>query len=92
MGVEVGLYAWIIGSALGVAALVGASETAYTMLRIVGAAVLIILGIQAWLATRRISEDTPVDVATAASRRWWQAGMTGAVLIGLGVRMALSKL
>jgi LysE type translocator len=45
MGVEVGLYAWIIASALGVAAVVGASETAYTVLRIVGAAVLILLGI-----------------------------------------------
>jgi threonine/homoserine/homoserine lactone efflux protein len=79
MGVEVGLYAWIIASALGVAAVVAARETAYTVLRIVGAAVLILLGIQAWLATRRISADTPVDVETAASRRWSQAGMTGAV-------------
>jgi len=79
MGVEVGLYAWIIASALGVAAVVAASETAYTVLRIVGAAVLILLGIQAWLAARRISEDAPVDVETAASRRWSQAGMTGAV-------------
>jgi threonine/homoserine/homoserine lactone efflux protein len=79
LGVEVGLYAWIIASALGVAAVVGASETAYTVLRVVGAAVLILLGMQAWLATRRTSEDTTADLEAAASRRWWQAGMTGAL-------------
>jgi threonine/homoserine/homoserine lactone efflux protein len=126
MGVEVGLYAWIIASALGVAAVVGASETAYTVLRIVGAAVLIILGIQAWLATRRVSEDTPAEsnvllttlllglLQGVVDGGWFLLGAalvgkarklfakakfrcrleraTGTVLIGLGVRMALSKL
>jgi threonine/homoserine/homoserine lactone efflux protein len=56
MGVEVGLYAWIIASALGVAAVVGASETAYAEFR------------------RRLERAT------------------GTVLIGLGMRMALTKL
>jgi threonine/homoserine/homoserine lactone efflux protein len=79
IGIEVGLYTWIIASALGVAAVVAASETAYTVLRIVGAVVLILLGIQAWLASRRISEDAPVDAGTGVSRGWWQAGMTGAL-------------
>ena len=34
MGVEVGLYTWIVASALGVAAVVSASEVAHTVLRV----------------------------------------------------------
>jgi threonine/homoserine/homoserine lactone efflux protein len=79
VGVEIGLYVWIIASAAGVAAVVAASETAYTVLRIVGAVVLVFLGVQAWLASRRISEDGQVDVTAAEPRRWRQAGVTGAV-------------
>jgi threonine/homoserine/homoserine lactone efflux protein len=79
VGVEVGLYTWVVASALGVAAVVAASTTAYTVLRVVGAAVLVVLGVQAWLASRRIREDTPVDVRPMASGRWWQAGTTGAL-------------
>ena len=79
VGIEVGLYVWILASALGVAAVVAASETAYTVLRIVGAVVLFVLGLQAWLASRRITKDTQVDAGPAASVRWWQAGMTGSL-------------
>ena len=79
VGIEVGLYVWIVASALGVAAVVAASENAYTVLRIVGAVVLFLLGLQAWLASRKITKDTQVDAGAAASGRWWQAGMTGSL-------------
>ncbi len=36
LGIETGLYTWVIAPALGVAAVVAASETAYTVLRYVG--------------------------------------------------------
>jgi threonine/homoserine/homoserine lactone efflux protein len=79
VGVEIGLYVWVIASALGVAAVLAASAAAYTTLRIVGAAVLIVLGIQAWLASRRITDDVAVDLDTTAPHRWLRAGMTGAL-------------
>jgi len=79
VGVEIGLYVWVLASALGVAALVAASETAYTVLRFAGASVLVLLGVQAWLASRKITADSSMDMAQAESRRWWQSGVTGAL-------------
>jgi threonine/homoserine/homoserine lactone efflux protein len=79
LGIEAGLYTWIIASAVGVAAVVAASETAYTVLRFVGAGVLLVLGIQAWLASLRIRDEAPIEVEPVAAERWWRAGLTGAV-------------
>jgi threonine/homoserine/homoserine lactone efflux protein len=57
-GIEVGIFAWALGAATGVAALVTASRTAYTGLRIVGATVLVVLGLQTlWYARRRRNAD-----------------------------------
>jgi len=78
-GIEVGLYAWVVASAVGVAAVLAASEAAYTALRVVGAAVLIFLGVQAWLAARRITEDSPPESVPGAAGRWWSSATTGAV-------------
>jgi threonine/homoserine/homoserine lactone efflux protein len=48
LGLEAGLYLWALAAGAGLAALVAASETAYTVLRVVGAAVLLLLGLRAW--------------------------------------------
>jgi RhtB (resistance to homoserine/threonine) family protein len=53
VGVVSGLSVWTIASALGVASLVRASQTAFTVLKVVGAAYLIWLGVQAIWAARR---------------------------------------
>ena len=45
-GIEVGIFVWAVLSGLGVAALVAASALAYTVLRAVGAAILVLLGLQ----------------------------------------------
>lgn len=47
LGLEVGIYAWALLAAAGFAALVAASEVAYLVLRVVGACVLIVLGVRA---------------------------------------------
>jgi threonine/homoserine/homoserine lactone efflux protein len=78
-GIEVGLYAWVAASAVGVAAVVATSDVAYTALRVVGAAVLVGLGVQAWLASRRITDDRPLESPPGAAGRWWPAAATGAV-------------
>src|SRR5918998_1492401 len=48
LGLEVGLYVWALLAAAGFAALVAASEVAYLVLRVAGAAFLIFLGARAW--------------------------------------------
>ena len=53
IGVNAGLLVWTFASALGVAAVVRASGTAYTVLKLVGAAYLIWLGFQALRSARR---------------------------------------
>jgi RhtB (resistance to homoserine/threonine) family protein len=60
-GVVSGLIAWTLAAALGIAAIVRASETAFTLLKLVGAAYLIYLGVQALRASRRgHGADMPV--------------------------------
>jgi threonine/homoserine/homoserine lactone efflux protein len=46
LGLEAGLYLWALFAGAGFAALVAASEVAYLVLRVVGAAVLLFLGIR----------------------------------------------
>jgi RhtB (resistance to homoserine/threonine) family protein len=55
LGVSMGLLVWTVAAALGVAAVVRASAIAFTALKLVGAAYLIWLGVQALLAARRHS-------------------------------------
>lgn len=53
LGLEAGLYLWALAAGGGLAALVAASASAYTVLRVVGAAILITLGLRAWRAAWR---------------------------------------
>jgi threonine/homoserine/homoserine lactone efflux protein len=53
LGVGVGLLGWAAATALGVAAVLAASSTVFTVLKIAGGAYLVLLGIQTLLALRR---------------------------------------
>lgn len=87
LGLELGLYLWALAAAAGFAALVAASEAAYLALRIVGAGVLLYLGVRslrsAWCERSRVDGDTAEDV-TADSRdgrrEWWRAFGEGVVV------------
>jgi RhtB (resistance to homoserine/threonine) family protein len=52
LGVNAGLSVWTVASAFGVASLVRASATAFTVLKLIGAVYLIWLGVQALRAAR----------------------------------------
>lgn len=66
LGLEVGIYLWALAAGAGLAALVAASETAYLVLRVVGAAVLIYLGVRAWrTAWADRGDDEPAAYATS---------------------------
>jgi RhtB (resistance to homoserine/threonine) family protein len=73
LGVNVGLLIWTAGAALGVAAVIRESAIAFNMLRLVGAAYLIWLGVQALRAGRRHS-------STATSPGEDPRGQMGGVL------------
>src|SRR4051794_41841795 len=69
LGVELGLYAWALLAGAGFAALVAASEVAYVVLRIVGAGVLVVLGLRAWrVAWRARAEGTAVGTVAGGGR------------------------
>lgn len=66
LGLEAGLYVWALLAAAGFAALVAASEVAYLVLRVVGAAVLLYLGARALRAAWRQREAAPAAEPGAA--------------------------
>jgi threonine/homoserine/homoserine lactone efflux protein len=76
-GMEIGLYAWALATAVGLSALVAASRTAYTAIQLAGAVVLVFLGVQAWLASRHVTDDMPFDGTASTPTRWWQPATAG---------------
>lgn len=71
LGLEFGLYLWALAAAAGFAALVAVSTTAFVVLKVVGAAVLLYLGLRAWLsAWRGGGHDRTVD--EPGGRGWWK--------------------
>ena len=81
LGLELGLYVWALFAGAGFAALVAASEVAYLVLRIIGAAVLLVLGFRAWRAAWR-GRGTPVAAEELPARhgRWWGSFAEGVVV------------
>ena len=65
VGVCTGLSVWTIAAALGVASVLRASDVAFTVLKLVGAAYLVWLGLQAIRAAR---ETSPLDASVAGDR------------------------
>jgi len=89
LGLELGLYLWALAAAAGFAALVAASEAAYWALKIVGACVLVYLGIRAWLAAWRERKSGANSVAAVAEDRG--PGAVKAFGEGLIVQLANPK-
>lgn len=85
LGLEAGLYTWALLAGAGFAALVAASEVAFLLLRVVGAAVLILLGVKAWLGVWRRESGalaTEADAAPVRARGWWRS-FAEAVMVSL---------
>jgi len=85
LGLEAGLYVWALAAGAGLAAFVAASEAAYTVLRVVGASVLLYLGVRAWLAAYRDDgRKHPLEPPAGDSSR-------GAFAEGLIIQLANPK-
>lgn len=60
LGVLTGLVLWVLAAALGLSAVLHASETAYTALRIVGAVYLVVIGVQSLRSRGRMPDAADV--------------------------------
>ena len=81
LGLELGLYVWALFAGVGFAALVAASEVGYLVLRVVGAAVLLVLGFRALRTAWRGGEPAAATPAPVPGRRrWWGAFGEGVVV------------
>jgi threonine/homoserine/homoserine lactone efflux protein len=89
IGLELGLYLWALAAAAGFAALVAASKAAYWALKIVGACVLVYLGLRAWLAAWR--ERKGAATREAAPLDYRGPGPVKAFVEGLVVQLANPK-
>src|SRR5436305_7417425 len=74
LGNSTGIFGWAVASALGVSALVAASEVAFAVLKVVGAATLIYLGVQSFRGRRSPAGERGVSPRRSAYRE----GLIGA--------------
>src|SRR4051812_1791564 len=81
LGNSTGILFWALASVLGISALVAASETAFVVLRITGAVVLVYLGVQALRGAKAVNEGEP-----AAGRSSY---VTGLVTSGANPKLAV---
>ena len=94
LGLESGLYVWIVAAGAGLAALVATSHVAYDVLRVVGATVLLALGLQAWRAAvrrRRDGRAEEIDLAELPAARLRLTGRRGTYALGLITNLANPK-
>ncbi|MEV4800200.1 LysE family translocator [Nonomuraea sp. NPDC049421] len=84
LGNETGILLWGLAAAFGLSALVVASQLAYDVMRVTGAAVLVVMGAQALWQARK-----PVPVAAVEGDA--VPGRRGAYLAGLGTCVANPK-
>jgi threonine/homoserine/homoserine lactone efflux protein len=86
LGLELGLYTWALFAGAGLAALVAVSQAAYVVLRVLGAAVLLTLGLRAWRSAGR------ADGGAGEGAPAWRRSRAGALAEGLVVQLANPKL
>lgn len=81
LGVASGVLVWGVAAAVGVSALLSASTVAYEVLRVVGAAYMVWLGVRLLRAALRGSEAVePLAAAGPSPWRGWQRGLLTNVL------------
>jgi threonine/homoserine/homoserine lactone efflux protein len=84
LGLEAGLYVWALFAGAGFAALIAASEVAYLVLRVAGAAVLLLLGVRAWrTAWRDRDRRAPAGEEPPAPPSPWPVSFGEGLLVQL---------
>jgi len=88
LGIEAGLFFWAMAAGAGLAALVAASETAFIVLKVAGAAFLIYLGVKSIRSGWRLRDRDGVEALPAPPD---PGTHRGAFLEGLVVQLANPK-
>ncbi|MEV0612403.1 LysE family translocator [Nonomuraea sp. NPDC050404] len=88
-GIAVGVFAWVVAAATGVAALLAASAVAFTVLKVVGAAYLFYLGIKSLRAAWRGGGKLELDIPDPGGRGSWAAFTEGLLTNALNPKAAL---
>ncbi|MEU0601324.1 LysE family translocator [Streptomyces sp. NPDC006393] len=76
-GITAGLLIWGVLTVAGLAAVLAASATAYTVVKLAGAVYLGVLGVQALLHSRRGRPEVPAASAPSPSGNPWRTGLVG---------------
>ncbi|MGW3315470.1 LysE family translocator [Streptomyces fungicidicus] len=79
-GISAGLLIWGALTVVGLAAVLAASATAYTVVKLAGAVYLCFLGVQALLQSRAGRSETPVAGAPVPAGNPWRTGLVSKVL------------
>ncbi|MGW5231518.1 LysE family translocator [Streptomyces nodosus] len=79
-GITAGLLVWGVLAVAGLAAVLAASATAYTVVKLVGAAYLVFLGVQTLLRSRRTEARTVATGAAAPVGNPWRTGLVSNLL------------
>ncbi|MFC5829802.1 LysE family translocator [Nonomuraea insulae] len=88
-GIAVGVFAWVVAVATGIAALLAASAVVFTVVKVVGAAYLLYLGIKSLRAARRGGGTLSLDVPDPGGRGSWAAFVEGLLTNVLNPKAAL---
>ncbi|MCA2177815.1 LysE family translocator [Nonomuraea glycinis] len=89
VGISIGVFAWVVAAATGVAALLAASAVAFTVVKVVGAAYLLYLGGKALRSAVRGDGGLRLDVAESGGRSPWAAFTEGLLTNVLNPKAAL---
>ncbi|MEV0347625.1 LysE family translocator [Nonomuraea sp. NPDC050680] len=89
LGISIGVFAWVVAAATGVAALLAASAMAFTVVKVVGAAYLLFLGVKAWRAALRKGGGLELKSPDPGKRSAWAAFVEGLLTNALNPKAAL---
>ncbi|WP_336205381.1 LysE family translocator [Nonomuraea sp. LPB2021202275-12-8] len=88
-GISIGVFVWVVAAATGVAALLAASAMAFTVVKVVGAAYLLYLGVKALRSALRGDGGLRLDVADPSGKSAWAAFAEGLLTNVLNPKAAL---
>jgi threonine/homoserine/homoserine lactone efflux protein len=80
LGINVGIFCWTIAAAVGLAAVIAASATAFTVVKLAGALYLLYLGVRVLLASRHASSTFSTARRPVSTRAAFRQGVASNLL------------
>jgi threonine/homoserine/homoserine lactone efflux protein len=80
LGINVGIFLWTIAAAVGLAAVIAASATAFTVVKLAGALYLLYLGVRVLLASRHASSNVLMARRQLSTRAAFRQGVASNLL------------